>query len=323
MSSDVRFDHVVEPLRLQTDVEILTASFAEPLPVAGADVHRPGMGLMGYVDGFQSNRLQIFGESEIGYLVSLDEEARRRAIRRIFDLHVPGAFVAMGLELPAGFLEEATAYNVPVARSSLPTDELDYFVRDILADLFAPRDTLHATLVDVYGVGLLFTGRSGIGKSETALDLIERGHRLVADDMVTVVRRSNDVLVGTGREHLNHLLEIRGVGIVDVMPVFGVRGIRMQKRIEVEVRLEDWDEDKEYDRHGLDREETRILDVAIPRATVPIYPGKNITVITEVIALDFMLKTYGIDTARDFNQKLIETMERSGHTARYLKHDTE
>lgn len=317
------FEQVVERLRLHTEVELLTPRTDSATVVAHADIHRPGMGLMGYVTDFQRQRIQIFGESEIGYLSSISPSLQREAIGRIFDLSIPGAFVAKDLVAPPVLLEEANRYSVPVARVPLPTDELSYVVRDILGDLFAPRTTLHGSLADVYGVGLLFTGRSGIGKSETVLDLVERGHRLVADDMVEVVRRSDDVVVGTGRENLRHLMEIRGVGIVNVMPVFGVRAIRMQKRIEVEVRLEDWDETKEYDRHGLDRAYTSILGVNIPSVVVPIYPGKNITVIAEVIALDFMLKTYGIDSATEFDRKLIETMEESGHTAQYLKHDTE
>jgi HPr kinase/phosphorylase len=317
------FEQVVERLRLHTEVELLTPQTDSTTVVAHADIHRPGMGLMGYVTDFQRERIQIFGESEIGYLSSVPDAEQRVAIRRIFDLSIPGAFVAKDLVVPPVLLEEADHYSVPLVRVPLATDELSYAVRDVLGDLFAPRTSLHGTLADVYGVGLLFTGRSGIGKSETVLDLVERGHRLVADDIVEVVRRSDDVLVGTGRENLRHLMEIRGVGIVNVMPVFGVRSIRMQKRVEVEVHLEDWDDDKEYDRHGLDRATTSILGVSIPSVIVPIYPGKNITVIAEVIAMDFMLKTYGIDSAVEFDRKLIETMGEAGHTAQYLKHDIE
>lgn len=323
MAKTYAFSEVVERLRTHTELELLTSCSAGAAPVAHADIHRPGMGLMGYTAGYHQERVQILGQSECGYLESVDEQTQRRAIGRVLGLHVPGLFVANGRELPDVVVEEAEKSKTPIVRSALATDALTELVRDILVDLFSPRATLHGTLVDVYGVGLLITGRSGIGKSETALDLVERGHRLVADDLVQLIRRGSDVVMGTRREGIGHVMEIRGVGIVDLMPTFGVRAIRMQKRVEVEVHLTDWDDDAEYDRHGLDREETEILGVRIPRLVVPIVAGKNSTVIAEFIALDHMLKTYGIDSAADFNRKLIETMRESGNTARYLKHDIE
>jgi HPr kinase/phosphorylase len=315
------FGDLIDRLHVLTEVELLTGD-PDATPIEDRDVHRPGMGLMGYTDGFLPHRVQVFGESEVGYLSSLDESRQRASIRNLLELEIAGAFIAHDLELPPAVLDELRATQVPAARASLPTDELVDQVRDILKDFFAPRTNVHGTLVDVYGVGLLFTGRSGIGKSETALDLLERGHRLVADDLVEITRR-DDVLLGTGRETLKHHMEIRGIGIVDVFPIFGVRALRMQKRVEVEVRLEDWVEGKNYDRIGLDRGATEILGVEIPRVLVPIVPGKNITVIAEVLALDFMLKTYGIDSAELLNSKLIESMEDLGRTTQYLRHDLE
>jgi HPr kinase/phosphorylase len=315
------FSELIERLRAQTDAELLAGDPGRTT-IQDRDVHRPGMGLMGYTTGFLPERVQVFGESEIGYLGTLDEGAQREAVRRILDLKVPGAFVARGLHVPAVLLEEADRDEVPLLRVPLGTEELVDLLRDILQDLFALRTNVHGTLVDVYGVGLLFTGRSGIGKSETALDLIERGHRLVADDLVEVVRR-DDVLLGTGRKTLKHHMEIRGVGIVDVFPIFGVRSLRMQKRIEMEVQLEEWEQERNYDRMGLDRDQCEILGVRIPRVVVPIVPGKNITVIAEVLALDFMLKTYGIDSAETLNRKLIESMAELGRTTQYLRHDLE
>jgi HPr kinase/phosphorylase len=172
-------------------------------------------------------------------------------------------------------------------------------------------------------VGLLFTGRSGIGKSECVLDLVERGHRLVADDVVEIVKRGDDVIVGRFREVLQHNIEIRGVGVIDVQAIFGIKAIRMQKRIEVEVHLQDWDESADYERLGLERQYTHVLGVAIPRVVVPIFPGKNITVIAEVIALDFMLKIYGYDAAQALNRRILETMKPGSSLSRYLRHDNE
>ena len=323
MAKTYTFSEVVDRLRVHTDLELLTRCSAGAAPVAHVDIHRPGMGLMGFTSGYHEERVQILGQSECGYLESIGEAEQRAAIRRILELKVPGLFVANGRRVPQVVLDEAEQAQTPVVRCKIATDALTGLLRDILTDLFAPRATLHGTLVDVYGVGLLITGRSGIGKSETALDLVERGHRLVADDLVQIVRRGTDVIVGTRRDGIGHLMEIRGLGIVDLMPTFGVRAIRMQKRVEVEVHLTDWDDDAEYDRHGLDREQTEFLGVQISRVVVPIVAGKNSAVIAEFIALDHMLKTYGIDSAREFNRKLIETMQESGTAARYLKHDIE
>ena len=319
----VRFDEIVQRLRPLAEVEILTEAGPHTPRISHVDIHRPGMALMGYTEGFHRERIQIFGETELGYLATLGPDEGREALARVFALDLPGIFVAKALPTCGALVDAAHRHHVPVARVDLPTDELSTVVRDILGRYFAPQTTKHATLVDVYGVGLLVTGPSGIGKSETALDLVERGHRLVADDIVVVTRTSRDVLMGRSRENVEHLMEIRGLGVIDVFPLFGVRSIRMQKRIEVELALEEWDESKDYDRHGLDREVTEILGVRIPKVTVPIFPGKNNTVIAEVIALDFMLKTYGIDSAEEFNRRLIETMSDQGFTTRYLEHDPE
>lgn len=323
MARGYRFDQLVDNLRAVTEVETLVPPADRNPEIHHSDIHRPGMALMGFTDGFHPERIQVVGETELGYLATLDSDGEREALRRVFALRLAGIFIAQDLMPSPVFLEEARETGVPIARAALPTDELIARMRDALAEYFSLSTNLHATLVDVYGVGLLVTGRSGIGKSETALDLVERGHRLVADDIVVIRRPADDILVGRSRNNVEHLMEIRGLGVIDVFPLFGVRAIRMQKRVEVELRLEEWDEAKEYDRHGLDRETTEILGVTIPKVIVPIFPGKNNTVIAEIIALDFMLKTYGIDSADEFNRKLIKTMSDSGSTNRYLLHDIE
>jgi HPr kinase/phosphorylase len=323
LAQGYRFEKLVENLRAVTEVDILIPPGESNPEIRHGDIHRPGMALMGYTDGFHPERIQVVGETELGYLATLDTDGERDALRRVFGLKLAGIFIAQDLMPSPTFLEEAKRVGVPIARAALPTDELIARMRDVLAEHFALSTNLHGTLVDVYGVGLLVTGRSGIGKSETALDLVERGHRLVADDIVVIKRRADDILVGRSRDNVEHLMEIRGLGVIDVFPLFGVRAIRMQKRVEVELRLEEWDDAREYDRHGLDRDTTEILGVTIPKVIVPIFPGKNNTVIAEIIALDFMLKTYGIDSADEFNRKLIKTMSDSGSTNRYLLHDVE
>ncbi|MBU1881710.1 HPr(Ser) kinase/phosphatase, partial [bacterium] len=198
-----------------------------------------------------------------------------------------------------------------------------HLLSDYLDDKFAPKETLHGTLVDVYGTGVLFTGRSGIGKSEIALDLVERGHRLVADDVVILTKKAEGILIGSGPEMLKHFMEIRGVGIIDVRQIFGVRAIRLQKRVEVLVELIEWNPDEDYDRTGLDEQERDFLSVKIPYLKLPVYPGKNITVIAEVIALNLHLKVYGYHPARVFNSRLMHSMANKKIATNYLDKDYE
>jgi HPr kinase/phosphorylase len=225
--------------------------------------------------------------------------------------------------VPEGVLGLARERGFPLLRTALPAVEFMTELSHHLERLFAPRTELHGTLVDVYGVGLLFTGRSGIGKSECALDLIERGHRLVADDIVEIRRSVDDVLIGGHREVLRHHLEIRGVGVIDVQAIFGIRAIRMQKRVELEVQLQEWDNAADYERMGLENRTTEILGVRIPQVAVPLFPGKNITVISEVIALNFMLKIYGYDAAQVLNERILESMRSSTRLRDYLEQDRE
>jgi HPr kinase/phosphorylase len=220
-------------------------------------------------------------------------------------------------------LELARARGVPVVRSQLKTAEFYRSIKPIVEDAFAPQTTLHGSLSDVYGVGLLFIGRSGIGKSECVLDLVERGHRLVADDVVQVTRRRSDVLLGQGHEMAGHHMEIRGIGLVDIPAIFGVRSVRQQKRIEVVVQLEDWETAKDADRSGLVQQETDILGVKLPRVVVALNPGKNITVISEVVAMMHLLRYSGVDVAAAFNERLIRRMKEQRGLREYLQNDYE
>jgi len=217
----------------------------------------------------------------------------------------------------------AAAKGIAVIRTRLKTAEFYRRLKPFLDDAFAPRTTVHGSLADVFGVGLLFRGRSGIGKSECVLDLVERGHRLVADDVVHVTKRGIDVLIGRGHEISRHYMEIRGVGLIDINALFGVRSVRQQKRIEVVVQLEDWDTTREYDRTGLDLQETEILDLKVPLVTVPLNPGKNLTVICEVVAMNHLLRYSGVDSAQKFNDRLIRRMREKREMQEYLEEDYE
>lgn len=288
--------------------------------IPGPEISSPGLVLTGYTERFPAERMQVLGETEVSFLESLDDERRRQAIEVFFSFDLPAVFVTKGQEPPIPLLEIAGVRGTPVIRTALKTAEFYSRIKPFLEDRFAATTTMHGSLSDVYGVGLLFVGRSGIGKSETVLDLVERGHRLVADDMVIISRRGNEILIGRGHELQRHHMEIRGVGIVDVRELFGVRAIRQQKRVEVVVQLEVWDEKAHYDRTGLDQEFLDVLGVSIPKITVPLVPGKNITVVAEVVAMNHLLKYTGVDSARIFNHRLQARMQGA---MEYLEEDNE
>jgi HPr kinase/phosphorylase len=268
------------------------------------DISSPGLALAGFVERFPAGRMQVLGETEMTYLDSLDPETRRARLETFFALDVPAVFITKGQAVPEDLLAEARRADIPVFRSFLTTKEFYSRIKPYLEVALAPSTTVHGSLSDVYGVGLLFIGKSGIGKSECVLDLVERGHRVVADDLVLVSRRGHDILIGEGHELQRHHMEIRGIGIIDVQALFGVQATRQQKRIEVVVQLEEWDDARSYDRTGLDREEAEILGVRLPKVTIPLNPGKNITVISEVIAMNHLLRFKGTDSAAEFDRRL-------------------
>ena len=308
-----------DPLQLET----LTGESGLDREIPTAEASSPGLVLAGYTKRFAAHRIHILGETEISYLASLAPEARRRALETLFQFDIPCVVIAKGLEAPGELLELARAKGVPVIRTKLKTAEFYRRLKPFLDDAFAPTTTVHGSLADVFGVGLLFLGRSGIGKSECVLDLVERGHRLVADDVVHITRRGNDVLIGRGHELAQHYMEIRGVGLIDIRALFGIRAVRQQKRIEVVVQLEDWDATREYDRTGLDGQTTQVLDVTLPLVTVPLNPGKNLTVICEVVAMNHLLRYSGVDAARAFNERLLKRLAERRALQEYLEEDYE
>lgn len=250
----------------------------------------------------------VFGETEMTYLAAFPEADARSRLAALFALDVPAVFVTKGQQVSAHFLEEAASAGVPVLRCGVSTKEFYRRIKPFLELTLAPTTTLHGSLADVYGVGLLFVGDSGVGKSECVLDLVERGHRLVADDLVLASKQGNDVLIGRGHELQKHHMEIRGIGIIDVSALFGVRAIRQQKRIEVIVSLDTWDKHRDYSRTGLEEEYEDILGVPVPKVTVPLNPGKNITVISEVVAMNHLLRVAGVNSAQVFDEKLKQSL---------------
>ncbi len=308
-----------DPLQL----EALTGDLGLDRVLPDADLASPGLVLAGYTGRFVPDRIHVLGETEVTYLGSLDAAGRRAAIETFFSYDLPLVIITKGQQPPEPLLEVARAKAVAVFRTQLKTAEFYRRVKPIVEGAFAPKATLHGSLADVYGVGLLFVGRSGIGKSECVLDLIERGHRLGADDVVLVSRRGTDVLIGQGHELAAHHMEIRGIGLIDIPALFGIRSVRQQKRVEVVVNLEDWDTAKEADRTGFGRQTMEILGVQIPKVVVPLNPGKNLTVISEVVAMSHLLRFSGVDVAQAFNERLIKRMKEQRGIREYLQEDFE
>lgn len=319
----VAVSQLVERLASPLGLEVVAGVPDSAPDVTVADVSRPGLFLTGFEPGFRSDRVQLIGDAELDYLDSLDEAGRRDAVGRLCTASVPCVIIADGREAPPSLIERAGACGTPVLVSALPSDRLARDLAALLDDLLAPSATVHGTLVDVYGVGLLFTGKSGIGKSECGLDLVEHGHRLVADDVVHVVRTRQGNLVGSGNELLRHYMEIRGVGIIDVRSMFGIRAIRQRKRIEVQVRLVQWSDLDDYERLGVEEEVSEILGVDIPLVTLPLVTGKNITVVSEIIALNHLLKLRGVHPAREFDSRLRDLMSERSQARKIIRGDDE
>ena len=303
----IQVEALVERLRDRAGVEISPAGRADlgGRAITVRHVHRPGLVLAGYAEHFEHQRVQILGNTECRYLGWLGDGAPE-AFRRLIAFDPPALVLTASNRLPDGLAAIADDAGVPVLTTPMPTVPFMGLLRDVLDDQFAEQLTVHGSLVDVYGIGLLLTGPAGIGKSEMALDLVERGHRLVADDVVMATRKSSTVLMGSGTDLGEHFMEIRGLGIIDVKAMFGVRAIRYQKRIEVVVQVHQWDQDEEYTRIGMVTETEPVLGVELPLVRLPITPGKNVTVICEVIAMNHLLLHYGYDPAEAFATRLRE-----------------
>ena len=287
------------------------------------DLCRPGLLLSGFTKIFAEKKIQVFGKTEISYLAEENKSDRKQAFERLMKADIPCLIVAHNGKIDKELLRIADKTGISIFACPSTTFHIYQILHKYLSEKFAPSTSVHGTLVDVYGVGILLTGRSGIGKSEIALDLVERGHRLVADDVVTLKRTRVDVLIGTSQEILKSMLEIRGVGLIDVWSMFGISAIRIQKRVEVEVQLEDHKKIDSYDRLGIDDEFKEYLDVKIPLIHLPIFPGKNVTVIAEVIALKIMQRIYGMRPEKDFMQKLGEKIKENDRIRKYLAGDVE
>lgn len=297
---------------------VIGKEFLRQRTITTYDIFRPGLALAGYTGYFLSDRILIVGETETVYLKTLTKKLKDKRIATVMSFDAPCLIVTKGLDIDKKFIEQAKHRKIPILRTSMSTTPFIHKLSAYLDYKLAPTKYVQGTLVDIYGVGVLFIGKPGTGKSECAMDLIERGHRFVADDLVKIVKRGN-TLIGSGAEksdRLRHHIEIRGVGIINIFRIFGVKSVRLRKRIEVVVELILWDETKgEYERIGLEKKVKKILDVKIPRIVIPLTPGKNVSVIAEVIAMNYLLELRGINPAKEYDielKRVLSEKEMSG-----------
>lgn len=293
---------MVEALRLHTHVP----TTQKQLLFESSDQNRPGLQFSGYFNHFANDRMQIIGRAEMTYLETLDEETRRERLETYFSYEMPCIVICRGLECPEDLAKLAREKDVPVYGSTIYTTRFQAMAILYLNRMLAPKETIHGVLIDVHGIGVLLTGDSGVGKSESALELIKRGHQLVADDVVEVIRVSDNRLTGESPEMVRYFMEIRGIGIIDIRSMFGVGSVTRTKTIDVVIHLEHWVKEREYDRLGMVEETTEILGVKIPYILLPVKPGRNLAIVIEVAARNFQLRRMGYNAAEALDNRLME-----------------
>ena len=295
-----------------------------PRGIEVSDINRPGLALSGFYESFAFQRVQLFGRGETAYLNKLHDENRSDTIRAMFNYKIPCCIFSFGMQPTQEFIDIVEEACCPVLQTQLATTDFSSRLIRVFSNVFAPKKTLHGVLVEVYGVGILLTGHSGVGKSETALELIERGHRLVADDIVDVRCVNGNMILGRGaNSFISHHMEIRGLGIINISQLYGVGAIRDQKEIQLVVKLEEWDQNKVYDRLGVNQTYMDVLGVHVPSIDIPVRPGRNLPIIIEAAAMNERLKKMGYNSARDFNQNVLKWIETGeAETAFYGNDDS-
>ena len=276
----------------------------EEILIYSADVNRPGLELAGYMDYFDGSRIQIMGKIEISYLEKMDKEQRAKALDTFLSRRPPVLIISRSLDIPEEVMNAAKKYEVAIYRTADGTSEFMSGLISLLSVELAPRITRHGVLVEVYGEGILLLGESGIGKSETAIELVKRGHRLIADDAVEIRRVSKRTLVGSSPENIRHFLEMRGVGIINARRLFGMGAVKMTEKIDTVINLEVWDQNKVYDRMGMENTYTEILGIQVPALTIPVKPGRNLAIIIEVAAMNNRQKKMGYNAAEELLARL-------------------
>jgi HPr kinase/phosphorylase len=283
------------------------------------EVNRPGLALSGFFEVFANDRIQIFGRGEAAFLRKMRDAGDTSAVNRLFGYSIPCCVFTSGLVPEPFFIDEAERSGCPVLVTELDTTDFVVRVLRILSTIFAPQKTVHGVLVEVFGVGVLLLGESGVGKSETALELIKSGHRLVADDAVSIHCVNGNMLIGTGANRIiGHHMEIRGIGVINVTHLFGVGAIRKRKQIQLVIELEDWDPAKDYDRLGSREESMNILGVGVHKLTVPVKPGRNVCIVVETAVMNERLKEMGYNAGREFERNILRWIESEQASSVYF-----
>ncbi|WP_072692780.1 HPr(Ser) kinase/phosphatase [Bacillus subtilis] len=293
----------------QFNLELISGEEGINRPITMSDLSRPGIEIAGYFTYYPRERVQLLGKTELSFFEQLPEEEKKQRMDSLCTDVTPAIILSRDMPIPQELIDASEKNGVSVLRSPLKTTRLSSRLTNFLESRLAPTTAIHGVLVDIYGVGVLITGKSGVGKSETALELVKRGHRLVADDCVEIRQEDQDTLVGNAPELIEHLLEIRGLGIINVMTLFGAGAVRSNKRITIVMNLELWEQGKQYDRLGLEEETMKIIDTEITKLTIPVRPGRNLAVIIEVAAMNFRLKRMGLNAAEQFTNKLADVIE--------------
>ncbi|MEK3887907.1 HPr(Ser) kinase/phosphatase [Bacillus sp. FSL K6-3431] len=293
-----------EDIIKQFDLELISGEEGIHKLITTSDISRPGLEISGFFNYYPAERVQLLGRSESSFIAQMTGHERQERMELLCNATTPGIVITRGLDIPTELIEASERHSVPIMRTTMKSTRFSSRLTNYLEGRLAPTTAVHGVLVDIYGIGVLITGQSGVGKSETALALIKRGHQLVADDCVEIRQEDEGLLVGTSPELLEHLLEIRGLGIINVMTLFGAGAVRPSKSITLTINLESWDQNKHYDRLGLDEEKMKIIDTDITRLTVPVRPGRNLAVIIEVAAMNFRLKRLGVNAAEQFTERL-------------------
>ena len=297
----VPLSQIAEALNL---TEVYVAENYKETNISTVEINRPGLELTGYLEFFDNKRIQVLGNTEFSYLGRYGPEAQKMVIDSIFSFGPPAVIICRDIEPSNPILESAKLHKVSIFSTPQSTSDLTASLVQYLNKELAPRITRHGVLVEVYGEGCLLTGDSGVGKSETAIELIKRGHRLVADDAVEIRRTAQTTLYGQSPENIRHFIELRGIGIINARKLFGMGAIKLQEKIDMVINLEQWDSSKVYDRMGLDNEYMKILGVEVPTLTIPVKPGRNLAVIIEVAAMNNRQKKMGFNAARELLKNL-------------------
>ena len=277
--------------------------------VTKSDINRPGLQMIGFLKFFDSERIQIMGKEEFTFLEQFSTDEREKRLEQYFSQGFPALVIARGLQIFPEMLEYAETYKVPLLRTELGTSQFMSMIIRYLNEQLAPRKTRHGVLCEIYGEGILIMGESGVGKSEAAIELVKRGHRLVADDAVEIKKISDQTLIGSSPEIIRHFVEVRGIGIIDVKEIFGMGAIKDEQQIDMVIHLEPWEKGKQYDRLGMVDEYTNIMGINVPSLTIPVKLGRNIAVIVEVAAMNNRQKKMGYNAAVELNNRLMHQME--------------